>query len=761
MPLTRPVSSLRPTAITVLALTFLLMPAIGSWQDTLVQDTLKSAVLAIGTLLAMVLWAAHAGQPTAAPPSTAAPEWGALPQWGRSSWQWHPVLLLPIALMGYALFSMGWGHRYLAATAAARWCIVGLVMWLALNGVQRGDLPRLLRALHGGACIAALWAACQFWFDLTLFTQGPSPASTFFNRNFYAEYAVSTLPFSAWLLARTHHRRGQWCVALTLTGNLCTIVMTSTRSALLTLVVILPMLACAAVAHYRRAPRSERPARRGLALACLALALVLLNIPSRSTHLDGAPWGVTAGQRSLQHAALLAAPGALQAGSVSVRRTLWLGTLRMLWQHPWSGVGAGAWEVHIPRYQDGDSPLEIDYYAHNEYLQLLSEDGWSVGGGVLALLAALVLQAAARTWRDARPSRNERKRTEGAATSTSTAPDPGPTAAQQQRFYALLALLALLIVSAAGFPWHLACTAGFLGLSLGLLGAADRAPQLPIDTPASNALPRNTARVLLGLAILGTLLAIYLTQRAVRAEYQLATALMMANKLPKDERPLDADTAARKAAMLDTLRAGIALNPHYRAFIPLAAEVMTVEGDWHNTAWILSTTVASRPYVYALWSGLTRAYIGLHEGPQALDALAHLRDLKPDAWSTRVLGIEALSIADQDEQALALLNQCLHHPDATMGFELPQVGYALGLKHQDQALALRALRLRNQYWPAQAADGYWRIGHVYATVAPVQHGRALQAFRDGWALVPEADRQRYRDSVPRPYQQQLPLSSSP
>ena len=213
--------------------------------------------------------------------------------------------------------------------------------------------------------------------------------------------------------------------------------------------------------------------------------------------------------------------------------------------------------------------------------------------------------------------------------------------------------------------------------------------------------------------------------------------------------------------MLARLRAGMALNPHYRALIPMAAEVTTLEGDWDNTTWILANSVASRPYIYALWKGLALAAIGRKDGPAALDAVSHLRSLKPDAWTTRVLGIEALHTAGQEAEALSLLQQCLEHPDANMDYEVTQLGYTFGLQHQNQTLALRALTLRNQYWPEQVADTDWRIGHLYATVPPLQPARALKAFTEGWQSVPRGDRQGFRDSVPAPYQQQLPLSSSP
>ena len=75
-------------------------------------------------------------------------------------------------------------------------------IWLGLNTLSRDRVPMLAWGVHWGAVVASLWAALQFWVDFNYFPQGPNPASTFVNRNFFAEFAVCTLPFSGLLLAR-------------------------------------------------------------------------------------------------------------------------------------------------------------------------------------------------------------------------------------------------------------------------------------------------------------------------------------------------------------------------------------------------------------------------------------------------------------------------------------------------------------------------------------------------------------------------------
>jgi len=54
--------------------------------------------------------------------------------------------------------------------------------------------------------------------------------------------------------------------------------------------------------------------------------------------------------------------------SFAVRWTMWKATAKMIADHPLTGVGAGAWQVEIPRYYSDEQQLEVDYYAHNEPL---------------------------------------------------------------------------------------------------------------------------------------------------------------------------------------------------------------------------------------------------------------------------------------------------------------------------------------------------------------------------------------------------------
>jgi hypothetical protein len=84
-------------------------------------------------------------------------------------------------------------------------------------------------------------------------------------------------------------------------------------------------------------------------------------------------------------------------------------------------------------------------------------------------------------------------------------------------------------------------------------------------------------------------------------------------------------------------------------------------------------------------------------------------------------------------------------------------GYALGIKLQDQALAVQALELRKQYWPQSTADSYFRMGQVYRDIAPRDNEKALQAFARGLQSVPPQERSQYIQQVPAPLR--APLAS--
>ncbi len=433
----------RNLPVAILALTMVLVPALGVPSVLLLQDTLKSALLVFGVLTAAALFFWQQRDRTA-------------------PLLWHGVVVLPLALMAYASVSMAWSHTYLAASETVRWFVLALLLFLGLNTLTRENFPTLARGIHLGAVIASVWTVLQFWFDLRLFPQFAVPASTFVNRNFFAEYAVCALPFSVFVLATMGASHWRVWTAFSLALNLVAILMAGTRSALIALALLAVVLPLMLARHRQQFSCFGWHAgqRALIALVLAAGVLGMSMVPTSNPRVLQQDSGSTALQRSFLRATSIAAPKEYSAGTFSVRTAMWKATLRMLLAHPLSGVGAGAWEVQVPLYQDADTTVETDYHAHNEFLQLLSEYGAVVGGLFIAFLLAYLLRTTQTTWQMQVPDQKE----------------------AALRITALASLLALLTVSNAGFPLHLAACSALLALCLATLAASDArlGPQEPL-----------------------------------------------------------------------------------------------------------------------------------------------------------------------------------------------------------------------------------------------------------------------------------------
>lgn len=698
--------------VVVLAWTMFLVPAVGVPSELMLQDTLKSAVVAFGVLGAALLFFWQQRHRTA-------------------PLQWHGLVWLPLVLMTYALGSMVWSHTYLAGVEAIRWFLLSLLLWLGLNTLTKENLPTLLWGIHVGVVVASVWTALQFWFDLRWFPQGAPPSSTFVNRNFFAEYAVSVLPLSVWLLATMRPSRMLLWMAGSLALNVTAILMTGTRSALVALLVLLPVLTLILI-KYRAQWGINQWTRAHRWSVGLILVLGVAGLSVIPTGQPDIAVGTTPLGVGFARTASMTKGSEYTEGSFSIRSVMWKATARMVMAHPWTGVGAGAWEVQIPLYQPVDMGLETDYYAHNEFLQLLGEYGAVVGGLFLAVLFAYLLLAAGTTWRLQGADRNE-------------AP---------LRSLVLLSLLALLIVSNAGFPWRLAGTGALFALCLALLAGMDARLQIR-NTFFATPLPWRPERSRAALGVLGgfAALALVIFFQAAQAERLIVRAIHLGNAAARAQKLGQEPPQDLTTELLQSVRHGIAINPHYRKLTPIVADQLASRGDWRDAIWIWESIVVSRPYIAAIWSNLAKGYTQTGQYDSAFHALRQWQRLQPDAPGALALKITLLSITGQN--ALALQEITAAYDQKRFDAALLMSGYAFGLKTRNWPLAIRSLELRIAYWPEQSADGYFRLGKIYADPALHDDAKALTAFRRGWDAVPLEQKENYRNQVPQPYRAQM------
>ena len=695
--------------VVILALMMFLAPAIGVPHEEMLQDTLKSIVVSFAVVSAGLLFF-----------------WQQRNR--RDSLRWHALMWLPLALTAYALGSMVWSHTYLGGVEAIRWFIFSLLLWLGINTLSRARTGYLVEGIHWGAVIASLWTALQFWVDFTYFPQGPNPASTFVNRNFFAEFVVCTIPFSAYLLAQARGSARITLMAFTLAFNIVALMMTGTRGALsamwLLLVFILPLIAVL----YRRqfSFMTWDAGRRILACGVLLATVVglgLINSGNPKLLADSGSFGTNAFDRAFKRTASISA----NDGSLGIRLIMWKATARIIEARPLTGVGAGAWEAMLPLYQAEGSQLETDYYVHNEVLQLLAEYGLT-GLLFLLALAGYLLMAAWKTIRNQTP--------EGLA----EAP---------MRAMALASLLAFLIVSNIGFPWRLASTGCLFALSLALLASSDA--RLQIRGPwAAMRLPwRPAYSQMLAIFLIACLaLTAYISQQAAATEQKIVRAVKLSLSVSQSNDVNNPKWDKTKRELLAFARDGIAINTHYRKITPMIADELAKWGDWKNAVWIWESVVVSRPYIVAIMSNIARGYAQLGNNDKALEYLQRCEKLQPKAPSVRSLKVILYSRTGKEPEAALLAKQYLE--EGTYDIDLVNAAYVLGMRKADYDMAIRSQELRIKDWPATKVDGLIKLGNLYA-VQKKDDAKALTSFRNAVLAAPDAEKDATRKQIPPAY----------
>jgi O-antigen ligase len=697
----------------ILALMMSVVPAAGVPAEEMLQDTLKSALVAFFALAAALLFF-----------------W---PRRGRvTALRWHAALALPVLLMLYALGSMAWSHAYLAGVEAIRWFLFALLMFLALNTIDRERWPVLAWGIAAGAAVASLWTALQFLLDFSLFPQGPHPASTFVNRNFFAEFAVCTMPFIAMLLARAR-RMGEVAVLSLMAGEvILAICMTGTRSALialwLQLVVLFPLIAwrcrkALAIGSWSRATRVMSVA------ILLGTVCGIGSVPTADAQLAAEGRGVTALERALHRTASIA-PG---DPSLSMRLVMWRATARMVAANPVTGVGAGAWENEVPLYQGEGALVETDYYVHNEFLQLIAEYG-AVGWAFLAALLGWLAHAAWRTWKES---------------------DPHEAAL---RAVLLTSLAALFIVSNAGFAWRLASTGALFALCLGALAASDLRLASSRRLLGDVAWRPSWSLVASAACVAAIGLAGHITWLAAKAENRLVLASRIALTISAKGDPKNPRWDPAKAQMLSLLRDGIRINPHYRKITPAVADELARWGDWADAIWVWDSVLSSRPHIVAILTNVARGYIATGHPREAAAYIERAARIQPDARSVRSAEVLLFASTGQDAQALRIGRDALAR--GVYDFDLANAVFVIARRNGDYAMAQQAMRLRLAGWELQRVPGWLQLAEMLDRDMG-KFAEAANAYEHALALLPVQRRAGVWAQIPPPLRGRIDPSLMP
>ncbi|MEI8169011.1 MAG: O-antigen ligase family protein [Rhodoferax sp.] len=695
----------------LLSLMMVLVPALGVPHEMLLQDTLKSMLVAFFALTASFafFWQKHKQ---------------------RSAVNWHGVMALPLTLMAYALGSMAWSHAYLGGVEAVRWFLFSLILFLGMNTFTLNRVTQLAWGIHFGAVIASLWAALQFWVDFKFFAQGPNPASTFVNRNFFGEFLVCTLPFSVLLLSRLKDKISVFLQTFSLGFNIVALMMTGTRSALAGLLILVVLLPIALMLYSKQFVSTGWSTKHWLSLAALLMTTVMVigSINTENPSLITDTGQGNAIDRAFKRTLSMTKGSEYSQGSFSIRALMWQSTARMIAANPVTGVGAGAWEVQAPLYQETGSLLETDYYAHNEILQLLAEYGL-LGWLFFLCLLAYLLSAAHRTLTDRCPQ------VEGESL---------------LRALTLSSLLVFLLVSNAGFPWRMATTGALFALSLSILAASDmRLGVRWAFLATSVSLNARLSVVALCITAACTGIALYLSQQAILCESKIIRAVKIALTISRSSQPNDPGWEQAKLEMLALINEGIAINPHYRKITPIVADSLAAWGDWKNATWIWETVLESRPKVVAMLANVVRGHIKAKDFSKAQNYLDSATKIQSTAPALATLQVFLWSQTGKNQEAAALARELLMA--GVIEPDLVRTAYFLGTRYRDPALAILALELRIKTWPNQAVDGWLKLGDIFNAPDAKDDVKALYAYQAAMVATLPAHKNAILAMIPPAY----------
>ncbi|HJQ22287.1 MAG TPA: O-antigen ligase family protein [Blastocatellia bacterium] len=277
------------------------------------------------------------------------------------------------------------------ATTAIFFMLVAFL--LAANFfATRERLSLLVNLLVAYGLALAVFALVQsFTFDGKIYWVRPTPFAAFGpfpNRNHYAGYMEMLAPLPFALIAARAVRRQSWLFysfagvlmvvsvfaslsrggMMSVVAGIAFVAMLSSR--------VKPRRAGGRVRDARLVPtRFERAMTLGKRLAGAAVIAVVIAI---GVFWIGAEGLINRAAESIDQMKT----EAQTPGDFYSRREIWRDTWQMIRAHPVAGIGLGAYNTVFPNYARHDGHYKVDY-AHNDYLQVLSD------GGVIAALLAL------------------------------------------------------------------------------------------------------------------------------------------------------------------------------------------------------------------------------------------------------------------------------------------------------------------------------------------------------------------------------------
>lgn len=271
-------------------------------------------------------------------------------RWVRTPLNLPLLLLIAIAIVSTAFASV---NHYRSKLEVCKLLAGAMVFWLIAN--QPPSVAR--RRCYVGALVVAAtveaWLGGREYVSQLVREHNSSWRifATFLNPNELAGYLGLAIPLAAAAYLWARSASGKILAGFATLLTVVAMALTGSRGGWISLVAGLYLFALLAGIAFRRTRLAAI-----VSLLCLGVILAAaLAVPPLRARLTGSLAG---------------------GNSDMFRRLTWQGTERIVAEHPWLGVGPGAFEFIYPKYARGG----VTRMAHQNYLQMAAETG--VAGGV-------------------------------------------------------------------------------------------------------------------------------------------------------------------------------------------------------------------------------------------------------------------------------------------------------------------------------------------------------------------------------------------
>ena len=263
------------------------------------------------------------------------------------------------------------------------------------------DTPQRLRTLANFLIIFGLalavfalvqhftWEGKLYWMRRVT-SAGAGTGGPFVNRNHFAGYMEMLIPIPA-ALALSRATRGETRVFYGFAAAIMSIAEAASlsRGGMVSLAAGLLFLAAISAWRSRDGSRPER--KSSFSLRPAFLIVVMLGAIVAGVVWVGADFDIL---KRITH-------DPLTTSMATDRQGVWGDTLTIFFAHPILGIGLGAFETVYPIYGRGDGSFVIQF-AHNDYLQVLSDSG-IVGGAIALWFIIVIARAVMQVTRSADP----------------------------------------------------------------------------------------------------------------------------------------------------------------------------------------------------------------------------------------------------------------------------------------------------------------------------------------------------------------------